>query len=136
MGFNLRSIKQLPAAEVVIKDPADGTPTGVVFEMAGPEHPERKRIQFAQSRKTLKRFEKSGRVAMPDPEEVEEDRLRNLAAYTLGWSGYVDEDDKPIPFSREAALALYQDPAMAWLVEQLESALSDRELFIRRSATR
>lgn len=34
-GFNLKSIKQVFAAKVAIKDP-NGEPTGVVFEMAGP----------------------------------------------------------------------------------------------------
>ena len=41
-GFNLKSIVQVQSADVSIKD-IDGNATGVVFTMAGPEHPDRKR---------------------------------------------------------------------------------------------
>lgn len=132
--LNLRSIALAQSAEVEIKDPADGTPLGVTFELAGPEHPERKRIAFAQSRKALKRYEKTGRLEMPDPEEAEQMKREHLAAYTLGWSGVAGADGKPLEFSKAAALDIYRDPAMGWLVDQLEAALGDKELFIRRSA--
>lgn len=132
-GFNLKSIEQSASAEVAIKQP-DGTPTGVVFEIAGPEHPERKRIKFAQERKALSRYQKTGKVEMPDPEEAEASKHENLAAYTLGWRGY-SVDGVDVPFSKAAALELYRDPKMAWLVDQLDAALGDKELFIKRSAT-
>jgi hypothetical protein len=132
---NLRSIKLATSAKIEIKDPADGAPLGVLIEIAGPEHPERKRIAFATSRKALKRYEKTGRIEMPDPEEAEATKHENLAAYTLGWEGYADDAGKPVAFSKEAALALYRDPEMGWLVEQLESAIGEKDLFIRRSAS-
>ena len=133
-GFNLKKIQQLTSADVSIRD-TDGNATGVVFTMAGPEHPERKRITFAQSRKALARYQKSGRVELPDPEEAESTKFENLAAYTLGWKGYADEAGTDVPFSRQAALDLYRDSSMAWLVDQLESALGEKDLFIRRSET-
>jgi hypothetical protein len=132
-GFNLKSIKQVFSAKVAIKDP-NGEPTGVVFEMAGPEHPDRKRITFAQSRKFMKSYAKTGRAEMPEPEDAEAQKRDNLAAFTLGWSGLVDDNDKPVVFSKQAALEMYNDPEMAWLVDQLETALGDKELFITRSA--
>jgi len=133
-GFNLKSIRQLASAEVAIKD-IDGNPTGVVFEIAGPEHPERKRIAYALARKNQARYNKTGRVELMDPEEMESMKAENLAAYTLGWKGYVDDSGAPVPFSKAAALELYRDPEMAWLVDQLDAAIGDKELFIRRSAT-
>lgn len=133
-GFNLKSIRQEFSAKVAIKD-IDGNPTGVVFELAGPQHPERKRITFALARRGQQRFNKTGRAEMLDPEELELLKAEHLAAYTLGWTGYVDESGGPVAFSKAAALALYQDPEMAWLVDQLDSALGDKELFIKRSAT-
>lgn len=132
-GFNLRSIEQATSAEVAIKQP-DGTPTGVVIEIAGPEHPERKRIKWALERKALSRYQKTGKVEMPDPEEAEASKHENLATYTLGWKGY-SVDGVDVPFSKSAALDLYRDPKMAWLVDQIEAALGDKELFIKRSAT-
>lgn len=38
-------------------------------------------------------------------------------------------------FHFQAALDLYTDPAMAWLVDRLEAALGRKDLFIRRCAT-
>ncbi len=132
-GFNLKSIKQVFSAEVQIKDP-NGEPLGVTFELAGPEHPDRKRITFAQSRKFMKAYAKTGRAEMPEPEDAEAQKKENLAAFTLGWKGLIDDKGVSIPFSKQAALDLYQDPEMAWLVDQLDTALGDKELFITRSA--
>lgn len=132
-GFNLKSIKQVFSAEVQIKDP-NGEPLGVTFELAGPEHPDRKRITFAQSRKFMKAYAKTGRAEMPEPEDAEAQKKENLASFTLGWKGLVGDDGKAIPFSKQAALDMYRDPEMAWLVDQLDNALGDKELFITRSA--
>ena len=132
-GFNLKSIKQVFSAEVQIKDP-NGEPLGVTFELAGPEHPDRKRITFAQTRKYMKAYAKKGRQDITEPEDLEAEKKENLAAFTLGWKGLLDEHGKEIPFSKSAALEMYQDPEMAWLVDQLDTALGDKELFIKRSA--
>ena len=133
-GFNLKSIKQVFSSEVKIKDP-NGEPTEVVFELAGPEHPDRKRIVYAQNRKLMNFYAKNGRHERQDPEEIEVQKKENLAAFTLGWKGYVDDSGAAVPFSKSAALDLYTDPEMAWLVDQLATALDDKELFIKRFAT-
>ena len=133
-GFNLKSIRQVASAKIQVKDPATGDPTGVIFEMAGPEHPDRKRITFAQSRKFLRSYAKTGRAEMPEPEDAESQKKENLAAFTLGWTGLIDEAGAPVVFSKAAALELYNNPEMGWLVDQLDSALGEKELFITRSA--
>ena len=133
-GFNLKSIRQVASAKIQVKDPATGDPTGVIFEMAGPEHPDRKRITFAQSRKFLRSYAKTGRAEMPEPEDAESQKKENLAAFTLGWSGLIDDAGAPVVFSKAAALELYNNPEMGWLVDQLDSALGEKELFITRSA--
>lgn len=133
-GFNLKSIRQVASAKIQVKDPATGDPTGVIFEMAGPEHPDRKRITFAQSRKFLRAYSKTGRAEMPEPEDAESQKKENLAAFTLGWTGIIDNAGAPVVFSKQAALEMYNDPEMAWLVDQLDSALGEKELFITRLA--
>ena len=133
-GFNLKSIRQVVSAKIQVKDPATGDPTGVIFEMAGPEHPDRKRITFAQSRKFLRSYAKTGRAEMPEPEDAESQKKENLAAFTLGWTGLIDDAGAPVVFSKAAALELYNNPEMGWLVDQLDSALGEKELFITRSA--
>lgn len=134
MGFNLKRISEATEAEVEIKD-EEGAGTGVFFTLAGPQHPERKRIQFALSRKAIKRYEKTGKAELPDPEEAEEMARENLAAFTLGWRGYTDDQGMPVAFSKAAALELYRDPTMAWLVTQLQTALGETERFMKRSAS-
>jgi len=133
-GFNLKSIRQVASAKIQVKDPATGDPTGVIFEMAGPEHPDRKRITFAQSRKFLRSYAKTGRAEMPEPEDAESQKKENLAAFTLGWTGLIDDAGAPVVFSKAVALELYNNPEMGWLVDQLDSALGEKELFITRSA--
>ena len=133
-GFNLKSIRHVASAKIQVKDPATGDPTGVIFERAGPEHPDRKRITFAQSRKFLRSYAKTGRAEMPEPEDAESQKKENLAAFTLGWTGLIDDAGAPVVFSKAAALELYNNPEMGWLVDQLDSALGEKELFITRSA--
>ena len=133
-GFNLKSIRQVASAKIQVKDPATGDPTGVIIVMAGPEHPDRKRITFAQSRKFLRSYAKTGRAEMPEPEDAESQKKENLAAFTLGWTGLIDDAGAPVVFSKAAALELYNNPEMGWLVDQLDSALGEQELFITRSA--
>ena len=133
-GFNLKSIRQVASAKIQVKDPSTGDPTGFIFEMAGPEHPDRKRITFAQSRKFLRSYAKTGRAEMPEPEDAESQKKENLAAFTLGWTGLIDDAGAPVVFSKAAALELYNNPEMGWLVDQLDSALGEKELFITRSA--
>ena len=91
-------------------------------------------ITFAQSRKFLRSYAKTGRAEMPEPEDAESQKKENLAAFTLGWTGMADEKGVAVQFSKAAALALYTDPEMGWLVDQLDSALGEKELFITRSA--
>lgn len=133
--FNLKSITQVTEAEVEIKD-EEGAPTGVFITLAGPTHPDRKRIVFANSRAAIKRYQKTGKPELPDPEEAEQTAIENLATFTLGWRGYADEAGAPVPFSKQAALALYQDPDMVWLVAQLQTALGETERFMKRSVTK
>lgn len=132
MSFNLKKIKTLETFDVQIKD-EEGNKTGVIFTLAGPNHTVRRNAQLALNRKMIAQANKTGKVELPDPEEAEKDRMKNLANATLAWTGYVDEGGQPVPFSTDAALALYQDPAMLWLVDQVDSALGEKTNFTKRS---
>lgn len=126
-GFNLRNIQTVDLFNLDIKGP-DGEPTGVVFRLASPAHPARKAQQLAKSRKMVTEANRSGKVALPDPEDVQAQHPDDLAALTFGWVGYEDENG-PVPFSQAAARALYADPSMLWLTEQVEAGLTDKMLF-------
>ncbi len=131
MSFNLKKISDAPSAEVEVKDPETNAPLGVFFTLAGPEHPKRKQMDFARQRNARARFQKTNKL-MNDPEEDDQEAREMLAACTLGWRGYVDDEGKDIPYSPAAAIALVNDPDMGWLRVQLATALAERERFIKR----
>lgn len=130
--MDIRSIKSVHSAHVEIKD-EEGAPTGVFFELSGPIHPKRKSITLANQRKLQKQLQKTGQITLDDPAEQEEQSREDLAAFTLGWKGFTDAQGAPVPFSHEAALALYTDDDYDWLVKQLQKALNEQERFMKRS---
>ena len=54
---------------------------------------------------------------MSDPEDDEADQVDMLVSCTLGWTGAA------VPFSPQAARALYTDPKRRWLRDQVQAAL-------------
>lgn len=130
---SILSIKSVASAQVEIKD-EEGAPTGVFFELAGPTHPKRKQIQLANQRRLQQQLQKTGKVQLDDPIEQESQQKENLAEFTLGWSGLTDDSGADIPFSKAKALELYENDDYAWIVDQLQAALSEKERFMKRSA--
>jgi hypothetical protein len=134
MSFNLKKIKTLEAFDVEIKD-EEGNGTGVFFTLAGPNHTVRRTAQLALNRKMIAQANKTGKVELPDPEDSEVERLKNLANATLSWRGYVNDEGQEVPFSTATALALYQDPEMMWLVDQVDTALGAKDRFTKKVST-
>jgi len=129
--LDLSTIRELGEADVVIKHPVTGAPTGALVTLAGPEHPKRKQLIFTRTRKLRAKFQKSGKVQLDDPEDEEVDGVAYLAACTLGWAGFA-ENGKEIPFSTQAAVDLYT--RIGWLRAQISLALEEKENFIEVSA--
>jgi hypothetical protein len=123
--FDFTAFEDTTTAEVRIKNPSTGAPTPMVVTLAGPEHPDRKRIIFAKQRRMRAVLAKTGQVKMGDPEEDEAEELDLLIACTLGWQG------APVAYSPKAARELYSDPKRRWLRDQVQTALQERELFTR-----
>lgn len=132
-SFDIDDFEDLSQADVTIKNPVTGAPTGVVITLAGPEHPARKRILFDRQRRLRAGLQKTGRLQLGDPEDDEQDELDMLIAATLGWSG-VRRGGADVPCSAQAARDLYADPKRRWLRDQVKTALDEREAFIQRSA--
>ncbi len=129
-GYNLKSIKTVSSFEFPVKD-HDGNPTGVVFVLAGPTHPAREAVEMARNRRLIQAANKTGRVTLPDPAEIKASRVKELAACTLGWTGYADETGQPVAYSTATAEALYADPEMLWLTDQVEEALGNKSLYTK-----
>ena len=123
--FDLTAFEDTTTADVRIKNPTTGAPTPMVVNLAGPEHPDRKRITFAKQRRLRAGLAKTGKLQVGDPEDDEAEELDLLVACTLGWQG------APMQFSPKAARDLYSDPKRRWLRDQVQTALQERELFTR-----
>lgn len=126
--FRLDEYEDVATADVRIKNPKTGAPTSMVVTLAGPEHPDRKRIQFAKSRRLRAELSKTGKLPVTDPEEDEAEETDMLVSCTIGWTG------ADPAFSKQAARAVYTDPKRRWLRDQVLAALNERELFTRASA--
>ena len=127
-GFDPLAFEDVPTGELHVKNPLTGAPTGMVITLAGPEHPDRKRRLFARQRRMRAAVAKAGRMVASDPVDDAAEELDDLVANTLGWH------TAAVPYSADAARALYSDPKRRWLCDQVRQALDERELFMRSSA--
>lgn len=130
--FDLDSFEDVSAGDYVVKHPETNQPTPIVVTLAGPEHPNRKKIAYAAQRRLRKVLQQTGKLQLADPEEEEGEEVDMLVACTLGWKG-ISVGGKPLAFSAEAARSLYTDPKRRWLRDQVKAALNEREHFIKRS---
>lgn len=128
-GFDLDSVEDLFAADYELLHPVTQAPTGAFITLAGPEHPQRKRIAMDLMRR-LRATAARAKQAMPDPEEDARESVKLLAKVTLGWRG-IRKNGADVPFSEAEAAELYADPKRQWVVKQLLTAMNDQDLFIK-----
>ncbi len=134
LDFVFDSFEDVDSANVTIKDPVNGGPLlnpttnqPVVFTLAGPEHPLRRKFMFDRQRKHRTSIMRTGKIQLDDPEQEEQDETEYLVDCVLGWSG------TGVEFSKDAARRVLEDPKRQWLRAQVRVALDERERFIRRS---
>lgn len=131
-SFDLDAFEDISAGEYTVKHPETNQPTPMVMTLAGPEHPNRKKIAFAAQRRLRKVLQQTGKLQLADPEEEEQDEVDMLVACTLGWRG-LTVGGKTLDWSQDAARTIYSDPKRRWLRDQIKAALNEREHFIKRS---
>lgn len=132
-ALDLGEYEDMSSAELRIKHPSTGAPTAAVVVIAGPEHPQRKRLALGRQRRMRAGWQKTGRLQLTDPEEDEADELETLVAATLGWRGLM-VGGQELQWSPQAARQLYLDPKRRYFRDQVRAGLDERELFIQRSA--
>ncbi|GCL61490.1 hypothetical protein [Pseudaquabacterium pictum] len=123
--FDILAFEDAEAADLRIKHPITGAPTTMVVQLAGPEHPVRRRIVLARQRRMRAQLAQTGELQVTDPEEDELDELELLVACTLGWRGAAQ------PYSPAAARDAFNDPRRRWLRDQVQRGLKDRQFFTR-----
>lgn len=130
--LDLALIKDANEAEIEIKHPITGEPTGATITLAGPEHPKRKKLVFDRQRRMRKQFQKAGKLQFTDPAEEEQEGIEFLAECTLGWKN-IGENGKPIECTPANAARKYAE--LGWLRAQIQAGMDERENFIESSAT-
>ncbi len=126
--LDILAFEDADSADLRIKHPVTGAPTAMVVQIAGPEHPLRRRLVLDRQRRMRAHLAKTGNMHISDPEDDAADDLELTVACTLGWRGAAQ------PYTPAAARELYADPKRRWLRDQVQAGLQDRALFMRSSA--
>lgn len=129
VGCDLDTIEDAFSADYELLHPVTGAPTGAFITLAGPEHPQRKRIAMDLVRR-LRATAARAKQAQPDPEEDARENVKLLAKVTLGWRG-IRKNGQDLAHSEAEAIELYSDPKRQWVVRQLLAAMNDQVLFIK-----
>lgn len=79
--------------------------------------------------KRLRRAAKKGKInGITDSATMATENAELLAKVTTAWTGF-KRDEKEIPCTYDEVLALYANPAFAWLLEQVDEGVGERENF-------
>jgi hypothetical protein len=130
-ALDLDQVESLASAEHQLRHPVSGDPVGAWLTLAGPEHPDRRRLVHKALLQHRDEYERTGKVGLA-PDEAEAQALALVIGCTLGWRGMVT-GGAALEYSVEACRALYSDPRRAWVRDQAKAALDRRDLFIGAS---
>ncbi|MHA6690599.1 branched-chain amino acid ABC transporter [Devosia sp. A449] len=119
-----------------------GSPTGWVWEFAGPGHPKTEALnnRFARERllksAQVEQAQVNGRKWKADQDEPAEVRAKNIADLVeriVGWSA-VEIGGKPFPFSAENATEFLSHPKRIGVLTQAMEFVASEKSFTPRSA--
>lgn len=130
--LDLDDYEDVATGVVTLTNPKTGQPTTSTITLASKDHPARKKIDMAKTRKLRNSFNQTGKLPVTDPVEDIEDETEYLVAATLGWT--LTQAGAPLEFTPDAARKLYTDPKKQWVRAQVRAALEKSELFIKNSA--
>ena len=128
-GFCIDDFTDIASADFEVKHPVTEAPSGIIMQLAGPEHPLRKKMQFARVRKMRNATAKAGMLKLPDPADEEDYETDFLAACILGWNKMPTATGN-VAYSPQAARDLMADPKRRWLRNQVKAGVEEREAFI------
>ena len=109
-------------AKLHIIHPATNEETGIMITLVGADSVEWKTAMRSIRTRSLQ----NGKRKISD-EEAESMPFEMLAAVTLDWDG-VEENGKPIKFSKEEALRIYKTVPV--IAEQVDKFVGDRANFL------
>lgn len=131
-SLDLADFEDVQEGVLTILHPKTKAPTGNTVQLAGMEHPARKRIDMARTRKMRTEFAATGKMPVTDPVEEYEEQTDYLVSATLGWS--LIFNGEALVFTADNARQIYTDPKRQWFRQQVMAGLQKTELFIGSSA--
>jgi hypothetical protein len=108
-------------ADLNLVSPFDGTPTGMVFTIVGPDSETARRADLAFVDELAEAADTDGRVIA---EARQRARLNALARRVIRWD--VREDDEPVKLTTQALLTLL---AVGWVRDQVDAFAGDHRNF-------
>lgn len=125
-------------AEMEVRHPVTGAPTGWIITFAGPAHPKQIALQddlikrSQREQKAIKQARVNGKTWKAEertPDDLRRENAEIIAKQIVGWRGAV------APFSEAAAVAMLMDPRYFKLVAQITDFLAEEKDFTEASAT-
>jgi hypothetical protein len=113
----------------------DGKPVGI--ELFGPGSPESAQVEERQSARAVKRMtENDGKLSLAPIEQRRTEAAEDLAALTSGFQNieHAGADGQPLS-GRALFIAVYSDPTLGWIKEQVLKAVGDWSRFTQGLAT-
>lgn len=140
-AFDLDNLAAIDQAELNIKS-RDGTPTGWIWTIAGPGHPQtialndrltKEGFSRAKAQEMARVNGKKWKGDDDTADQVVRRTAESMAGRILGWSP-VTFHGKDYPFTTENAVAIFLDPTRGdTLFAQLAEFIGDEKSFMKRS---
>jgi hypothetical protein len=141
MQFDLAQIDTKTLAESGAPMPVkslDGKPLiarngdPVVIRVLGADSTKYRSLTRAQMRKRMEAAANNKQDAVADVDETDREVIEILVACTVGWSGVLNTEGTPIPFTEENVRKLYA--AYPVIRDQVDVFISNRANFIQASS--
>jgi hypothetical protein len=142
-ALDLADCEALDTAELDVRHPATGEPTGWRITFAGPGHPQvvalsdrdaRKRLREEREKEQARVNNRKWKAEDRSPEEVRAENVGYVVDRIVAWTP-VRINGEDVPFSRDAAMRLFTDPRKGWLLNQAADFVLAEQTFFKRSAT-
>lgn len=112
-------------ADLNLIAPWDGTPTGMVFTIVGPDSETARKADIAFADELAEMADHDGRVSAENRAQA---RLNALARRVIRWQ--IEEAGQPVPLTTKAVLTLL---AVGWVRDQVDAFAGDHRNFRPRA---
>jgi hypothetical protein len=129
-----KNLLPTPSQELVIKYPdgerdwKDGTPSDLKLRLVSADSLNFHSVVTRQAQDALLKGDELSIL------ERQRNVAEQIASCIIGWEGLEDDNDVPIPYSKERATELILNPELTYIREQVDAFVAKRSNFFRVSA--